>query len=162
MRFSKSETTTQKEEEEISRHYLKSNYWIDWTKALNMITEEWMKLQKCTYKRSDWRRSKHVDEKTPPYLSPQKIDDRKTKQFPIFNIIQEKESKKSNNYNTTIIQTVLYIYKQDFFSLFGIAETNCSGLSRTFEQFEDENPGEKLPYIYKKNVHSKLFCSEEL
>lgn len=65
-----------------------------------------MKLQKCTYKRSDWRRSKHVDEKTPPYLSPQKIDDRKTKQFPIFNIIQEKES---NNYNTTIIQTVLYI-----------------------------------------------------
>lgn len=43
--------------------------------------------------------------KNPPYLSPQN-DDRKTKQFPIFNIIQEKES---NNYNTTIIQTVLYI-----------------------------------------------------
>ena len=161
MRFSKSETTTQKEEEEISRHYLKSNYWIDWTKALNMITEEWMKLQKCTYKRSDWRRSKHVDEKTPPYLSPQKIDDRKTKQFPIFNIIQEKESKKATT-TTLLLFRLSFIYKQDFFSLFGIAETNCSGLSRTFEQFEDENPGEKLPYIYKKNVHSKLFCSEEL
>merc|ERR1711953_1284899 len=115
-----------------------------------------------TYKRSDCRRSKHVDEKTPPYLSPQKIDDRKTKQFPIFNIIQEKESKKATT-TTLLLFRLSFIYiNKIFFSLFGIAETNCSGLSRTFEQFEDENPGEKLPYIYKKNVHSKLFCSEEL
>ena len=65
--------------------------------------------------RNEWSyKSVHIKEvieanmlmkKTPPYLSPQN-DDRKTKQFPIFNIIQEKES---NNYNTTIIQTVLYI-----------------------------------------------------
>ena len=116
MRFSKSETTTQKEEEEISRHYLKSNYWIDWTKALNMITEEWMKLQKCTYKRSDWRRSKHVDEKTPPYLSPQKIDDRKTKQFPIFNIIQEKESKKATT-TTLLLFRLSFIYINKIFFL---------------------------------------------
>jgi len=43
MRFSKSETTTQKEEEEEEEKkqtILKSNYRIDWTKALNMITEE--------------------------------------------------------------------------------------------------------------------------
>jgi len=45
MRFSKSETTTQKEDEEEEEKekkqtILKSNYRIDWTKALNMITEE--------------------------------------------------------------------------------------------------------------------------
>ena len=85
--------------------------------------------------------------KTPPYLSPQN-DDRKTKQNNSQFLILFKKKKATTT--TLLLFRLSFIYKQDFFSLFGIAKTNCSGLSRTFEQFEDENPGEKLPYIQEE------------